>query len=502
MANTVALPRNVLIYAIILPLAAVIGYLLASPQDFDSMVLVGLVFGTLLIPVLMRWHHPLLVVGWNASINLFFLPGQPSLWMGLAILSLGVSVLDQLLSKRRTFVYVPSLVWPLLLLLFVVVVTAKLTGGVGFRALGGGTFGGKRYFYILLALVGFFALASQRIPSSKANTYIALFFLSSLTAMVSNLIYLFPNFYFLYYLFPAEMAYGQAMADYSLQSTVLRLTGIAIGGPSICYFILCRYGVRGLLAPGKLWRLLLFLGVIFVTMLGGFRSSPVMMLLLCSILFLFEGLHRTRLLPAIVLILVCLGVFLFTMAERLPISVQRSLSFLPIRVDPIAKLDAQSTTEWRLTMWKILWPEVPRYLLLGKGYGMNPTDLYLYSEAVKRGQASDIEATIVSGSFHSGPLTLVIPLGIFGVIAFLWFAGASLIFLYRHYRTSAPELRMLNIFLLSYFAMRLIYFLLFYGQFADDLYVFTGIVGLSLSINGRVKNEAETPARLPAESPA
>jgi len=81
MANTVALPRNVLIYAIILPLAAVIGYLLASPQDFDSMVLVGLVFGTLLIPVLMRWHHPLLVVGWNASINLFFLPGQPSLWM-------------------------------------------------------------------------------------------------------------------------------------------------------------------------------------------------------------------------------------------------------------------------------------------------------------------------------------------------------------------------------------------------------------------------------------
>src|SRR5438034_1211408 len=115
-------------------------------------------------------------------------------------------------------------------------------------------------------------------------------------------------------------------------------------------------------------------------------------------------------------------------------------------------------------MWKLLLPEVPRYLLLGKGYGMNPTDLYLYSEAVKRGQASDIDATIVSGSFHSGPLTLVIPLGIFGVFAFLWFAGASLIFLYRHYRYSPPELRMLNIFLLSYFSTRLIYFLLFYGQ--------------------------------------
>ena len=173
----------------------------------------------------------------------------------------------------------------------------------------------------------------------------------------------------------------------------------------------------------------------------------------------------------------------------------------PVRT-PIAKYDAESTTEWRVEIWKVLLPEVPRYLLLGKGYGMNATEMFLISEALIRGQASSIDAAIMVGSYHNGPLTLIIPLGIFGLLAFLWFAGGSLVYLYKHYRSSPPDLRLVNTFLLAYFAMRLIYFLIFYGQFAEDLFIFTGVIGLSISINGGLKKEMAAPAPVLTESMA
>ena len=38
---------------------------------------------------------------------------------------------------------------------------------------------------------------------------------------------------------------------------------------------------------------------------------------------------------------------------------------------PDARLDAEGSTEWRLDMWKALLPEVPQYLLLGKGFAFS-----------------------------------------------------------------------------------------------------------------------------------
>ena len=44
-----------------------------------------------------------------------------------------------------------------------------------------------------------------------------------------------------------------------------------------------------------------------------------------------------------------LGVtFLVSFVDRLPLTMQRSLSFLPLPVDPIARASAEATTEWRV----------------------------------------------------------------------------------------------------------------------------------------------------------
>jgi hypothetical protein len=153
------------------------------------------------------------------------------------------------------------------------------------------------------------------------------------------------------------------------------------------------------------------------------------------------------------------------------------------------RTDAIASTEWRIKMWSVLWPQVPKYLLLGKGSSVNPTDLYLVAEANRRGQAESFEPALVAGDYHNGTLSLLIQFGIWGVAAFLWFCGASLRTLYRYYRQSPPELKLCNTFLLGYFGAQLACFFITAGSFAEHFYLFTGIVGLSVSLNGGLRRQ-------------
>ena len=62
------------------------------------------------------------------------------------------------------------------------------------------------------------------------------------------------------------------------------------------------------------------------------------------------------------------------MANRLPLTFQRALSFLPVNIDAGVRADAQASLDWRIEMWKALLPQVPPHLLLGKGYAITPED--------------------------------------------------------------------------------------------------------------------------------
>jgi O-antigen ligase len=180
---------------------------------------------------------------------------------------------------------------------------------------------------------------------------------------------------------------------------------------------------------------------------------------------------------------------------------QRSLTFLPIKVHPMARQDAQGTLEWRLSMWKVVVHDVPQYLWLGKGYIFSSVDLFLIHESIQRGFFELYEETLVTGNYHNGLLTLVVPFGLPGAGAFVFFLFAGWRVLQRNYLYGDPELRNINTFLIAYFAARLVYYIFFYGQFDLDLMVFTGVVGLSVSLNGGVCRPPG-PGQQPALAPA
>jgi hypothetical protein len=201
----------------------------------------------------------------------------------------------------------------------------------------------------------------------------------------------------------------------------VRLGGFGGAATAAYSMILARYGLRGVLDITSPWRLLFFLLSAAGCLASGYRSSLTFFGLILICLFWMEGLWRTRLLPiAAAAALVGAGLLL-TQSQKLPIVGQRSMSFLPIEVDPMVKESAKASNDWRVQVWKVVLPQVPQYLLKGKGYSADANDLVMEEASASRGfSAASSEAT-VAVDYHNGPLSVIVPLGLAGMIAFVWF---------------------------------------------------------------------------------
>ena len=487
MNNASSLIRTLLIYSICLPLAVFVGYTVTDPLNKSTFIVLGLVLCFLASPLLLRWHRLLLFAAWNFTAVLFFLPGTPDLWMAFVWLSLLISVLHYILNPRVKFLSVPSVTRPLVFLAVVVAATAKLNGGIGLGALGSEMEGGKKYIYILCAIAGYFAIISQRIPPRRAGLYVALFFLGLVSMAIGELAPIIPSgIYFIFLLFPVS-GYGFQTIVSPGHAAIARLGGLSVASSGIFFAMLARYGIRDLLNSRHFFRLSLFVVCAAIGLFGGFRSILVEFMIVFAVLFYLEGLMRTRLLPVLLLAIVLSGTLLVAFANKLPLNVQRTLSVLPIDVDPVAKADAQTSTEWRLNMWRDVLPTVPKYLLIGKGYGVTVAEMRILTVA-RPGEMekTSAEGSATAGDFHNGPLSLLIPFGIWGAIGFLWFIAAGWRVLHRNYQFGHPAFRRLNRFLFAFFIMKTIFFFLVFGSLYSDLAFFTGLVGLSVSINGGV----------------
>jgi hypothetical protein len=208
----------------------------------------------------------------------------------------------------------------------------------------------------------------------------------------------------------------------------------------------------------------------------------------------FEGLLRPRLIVLSSTALVLATLAAAQWAEHLPLVVQRTIAFLPINVNPVVRQSVDNSSDWRYEMWQTLLPEVPTYLLKGKGYGFDPHEMEFMAENTRRGYDRSYTEFILSGEYHSGPLSIVIPFGVWGFLVFGWFIVAAIQFLYRQYRDGSPALRSINTFLLAYFVARLVVFLFIYGAFHYDFFIFTGLLGLSVSLNGAAPATEPKPA--------
>ncbi len=490
-----ALLRGLLVGGVCLPLALFLGYQLATPEDRSSLFFVGVAFCALLLPLVLRWHHSALLLCWNLPIVVFFLPGQPSLGIVMAAASLGVSITSRALNKQSPFLKCPPVTFSLLFLAALTLFTAKMTGGIHGNAFGSTTNGASRYLGVFGAIIGYFALVAQPVPPKYAKLLAYLFILSG-TAGILHTLFTLAGLEFLNQLFPAGLNNGRLDSENFTDpyNTLERFTGLTVAGGSVCTFILFRFGLRGTFQRGHSWRWLAFIGAFFASLLGGFRGTIVYMFFLIVFLFYFEKLFRTRLFFGFIVAGLLAAAVILPFSEQMPRQVQRAISFLPVNVDADVQEMAYETTDWRLTVWRLALPEVPQYFFIGKGFNYDSTDMYLTQLGMSTGMYRATDWAMVSNDFHQGILTLIIPFGIFGVLAFAVFCWGSLRALYANYRYGDPDLLQINTFLLASFIADLIFYIFIYGTFFLDIWSFAGLIGLSLTLNGGVRRAGQTAA--------
>jgi hypothetical protein len=496
MANTFAVSRAQLVYVLCLPLAVVLGYLLADPMDLGTIGITAAVLGLLATPIFIRWYHPLLILGWNVAIQPAFLPGQPLLWMLLAMAGITFALLNRFVNPEARFIPIPSLAKPLLFLLGAVIFTSWVRGGIGLRVLGSSSYGSKSYFWLFSAIAGFFAMTSQRIPKERAALFTGIYFLLGSTALVANLAQFGGSSTdFLLNIFSPTFAGEQFNID-PLTTEVVRIGGLTAACIALECWLLARFGIRELFDWTRPWRLLLLALAAAGALFCGYRNVLILFVVIFTVQFYFERLCTPRILIAGVSVVLLSGLLIIPNVDKLPMVAQRTLSFLPIPLSPTAKLIGERSTDWRLDVWKDALPDIPPHLFVGKGYGVDPVELAFSYQNSTRHYMSTSEWVLVAGNFHNGPLSVIIPLGIWGVIGFGWFVAASLRYLYRTYRFGDPSLRRINTLLLSFFIGKVLLFLIVFGAFASELYVFTGLMGLSVALNG------SQPSPVPAETEA
>ena len=489
---TLATPilRSLLAYVLCLPLAIVMGYALATPLNYGNLGVFLMVTTLLSIPIVLRWHHLLLLAAWNSTALVFLLPGHPSLWLVLAVVSLVMSLTRRAVTRSLRLLSVPSLTWPLCFIVFVVLLTAKLTGGFGFRSLGSSELvGGKRYVILVAAVVGYFAISVAAIPKDRSRLAATLYFAGGITAIVGSLIFFIdPSLRFIYLFFPTDTGYTD-----EAKPLMTRFYGVSVASQYGVMLLLVRYGLRGLLLEGKWWRTALFVGCLVMGLFGGFRTVLVTFAVLLLIQFILEGLFQTKLIIGVGFLIIIGGVVLAALAPHLPQQVQRCLTFLPVNLDPVVRLDAEFSTQWRLDMWREVVPEIPKYLLLGRGFAIEVTDLQFMGAKVQQGMAHNYAQSIITGDFHSGPLSILLPFGIWGILGFGWLCWVGVRALHRNFIYSPPELKLINTVLFSTFVTELIVFVFVFGSFQTQFPLFTGILGLSVAMNGGVRSSVPAP---------
>ena len=485
--------KNILIYALCVPLAVFVGYQLTDPFTYSAFGWIGTLLFICAFPLMFRWHHFLLALSFNTIAVVFFIPGRPDLGLVMAALSLGLSILQRTLNRHMPFIWVPQLTRPLIFTVIVVLVTAELTGGIGLRSMGGSVYGGRKYVWLLCGICVYFAMTSRRIPRDKVWLYAGAFFLGGMTTIIPDLFTLFtPSLHFIFWIFPPSLA-GASGETLNLGSG--RMAGAGGLALAVTSYFLARYGLARMLMPmgaKEVGRVILVLGAVVFGLLGGYRSIIVVNILIFTVLFLMEGLHRTRLLGRVMVVIMVLITGLIVFSSKLPLTFQRALTVLPLplKLDNRAVVDAKASKEWRINIWQGVLPQVPQYLLLGKGYGISTFDFDQYSST--SGISGEQSFSAISSDFHNGPLSVLMPFGIWGAIAWIWFLVACGRALYANCRYGPPDLKSLNNFLFASFIARCVMFFFVFGAFNEDMFRCAGLVGLSVSLNGGVCSSKKT----------
>jgi len=302
---------------------------------------------------------------------------------------------------------------------------------VGFWAMQSSMVGGRPYFAIALAFFAFMILSRVAISEPIARIFPLFFVIPAWIIAILDSIGL---------LFPAT-SYALAMVYSGIGSTALpgmvqeearfgetRFSAMINAGWTSVLALCAKYNPITMISPlypGRVLMMIVAFGAIF---LSGFRSTLLFgfAALLLSAVLRQRGKDLWIAAGAMVLVVVAL-ISVQGSLLQLPRTMQRALSWLPGDWDESTVAEAQASSQWRFEMWEWAWndPRILRDKVWGQGFGFSLDDMNLIASSLVAGEGgasrlggSDRENFMITGAFHSGPLSTIKYIGVVGLVLY------------------------------------------------------------------------------------
>jgi len=310
-------------------------------------------------------------------------------------------------------------------LLYLATVFARNPVGLDFMR--SNLIGGRPYFAILLACCGFWVLQHVTIKPKLASILPALMCLGSVVNAVSGFVgYFAPSLgYRLATLYSGFIPGSEANPMEPVDTSRVERHGYLAG-----------FGVevgRAAVSYANIFKLIFFQNIILsacfyislvAVLLSGFRSNLVGWLFAIALAsFIRGGIRQVFPLIAAAIAGIVMIVVVQTAGLQVPLAAQRALSFIPISWDSRASVDAKGSVDWRVDMWRLALT-TDRYIkdkVLGDGFGFDPSELR--AQATLTSFRMDTSAGLqdyfmITGDYHSGPVSAVRFVGYIGLVLF------------------------------------------------------------------------------------
>ncbi|MFT3868298.1 MAG: hypothetical protein QM715_07355 [Nibricoccus sp.] len=372
-----------------------------------------------------------------AALIVPFFPGRPFWWELCALLAWPSLLVYFLVNRqklsdlkfdrleRRALIAMIGFVAVLIMLM--------LFRGVGFRVLGGQQMGGRFYTQQMVLAIVPLLLIIANLKERQVVGAVYLGWVMSLTYLVSDFSFsLSGGMQRILYFF--EIPTDAINFELGYEVTGLRrYQSFWYVGTAIMSAVLAWRPLYVLLGRGVWFGVPLMVGSASLALSSGHRTVFVQTVTTIVFLSIFQRYwNSARLIVAGLCLVAGLGV-LYATAEYMPLSMQRAISFLPgISVDPLSRDNAADTLNDRIEVLKLAVNDIPKYALVGRGFGMERFDV-LPSDAAYSG----IWQQYINGYFYNGLLGSILKTGIIGFIctgSFVFFVSKMAIDVVRMVR--------------------------------------------------------------------
>jgi len=456
------------------------GYAMYLQMYFIFGALVALPFGVYFLnnP---RVVFMAMVMTFFSSLRVPYLLADFRLFHLFGFVFVGIGTMDFFLRKTR-----PKLnKTPGVLLGFFMatIITVMAVRGGGFRFLGSTHWGGMRYIMLFLACLIYLNSLLVTLSPKQWKWTVFISFLMGVLPFVAEAIFVFSGgvieFHYRFFSFAGSTAVNLVNTLGDGEGVGRLQTGRLAGESLILIAMVYVYGVDKRKIPA------LFLGTVGIVLIA-MSGHRVGLLRAVGVVWVFFALENRKHLGFYMAGTLIAGVFAvlaaYFVAPMLPLAAQRMISFLPgIAIDPVAHIDAHSTTEWRLNLWRMALGEIPDYIWIGKGYTF-PSDIL--DALALSGSAEYVEFwAIETSAYHNGVLSMLIGLGVVGLVIGTAFLVSLLV---RHCRLIFQPWRdeQLRMVYQSLFCLNAVIILFFFTLYGDVQVTFPKVLFIATLMEG------------------